>query len=246
MLGLPERAWLTIQEVAALWNVTEDDIKHFLMAGKLSASIVMPLMILLKCKVECDGHDMWHEGLGEMAISGLFNIDAHSPLKWKKNVGGEISADLCAKYVYLSNKECIGFKQCESNEECQYSYRLMKSYNIEINDIVITPKAINHFIDEFCSLQTSRFNLKSTSSSSTATVEISSIQSKLEKDAELCTRLKREGVPDCEIAKELRRTFPNIYPSRIGRLITETPGVHLSTDAFRQRGNRLLRHNLKH
>jgi organic radical activating enzyme len=67
------------------------------------------------------------------------------------------------------------------------------------------------------------------------------IKQSVETDKQLYDRLKLEGQTDKEIAKELKRVFPEIHPSRIGRLITEIPGTHVETDAYRKRGIRLLK-----
>lgn len=62
-----------------------------------------------------------------------------------------------------------------------------------------------------------------------------------ETDKELCDRLKLDGYAKNEIARQLKQAFPTILPSRIGRLITEIPGIHVETDTYRQRGNRMLK-----
>lgn len=61
-----------------------------------------------------------------------------------------------------------------------------------------------------------------------------------ETDEDFCIRLKQEGLTDKEIALALKRKSPKIYPSRIGRLITAQAGTHVTTDAYRKRGKRLL------
>ncbi len=61
-----------------------------------------------------------------------------------------------------------------------------------------------------------------------------------ESDEELCNRLKRAGLTDKKIALELKRKFPKIYPSRIGRLITGIEGIRVTPEAYRKRGKRLL------
>ena len=62
-----------------------------------------------------------------------------------------------------------------------------------------------------------------------------------ETDKCLCNRLRQEGSSDKEIAQALKRKFPVLTPHKIGKLITEEPGVTVTADAYRQRGNRLLR-----
>ena len=63
-----------------------------------------------------------------------------------------------------------------------------------------------------------------------------------ETDIQMVERLKLEGLSNKEIAKKLKTTFPNIYPTRIGVLITEDPNnKNVSKDAYRKRGIRLLK-----
>ena len=59
-------------------------------------------------------------------------------------------------------------------------------------------------------------------------------------DTELCALLKIKGLSPQEIARELKKRFPAINPSRVGRLITAAPGVTVTTDAYRKRGKKLL------
>lgn len=61
-----------------------------------------------------------------------------------------------------------------------------------------------------------------------------------ETDVEMVKRLKLEGIEHKEIARKLKNAFQKITPSRIGRLITEEPGVHVETETYRGRGRRLL------
>lgn len=74
-----------------------------------------------------------------------------------------------------------------------------------------------------------------------ATKNKSDIEPTPETDKELCARLKLECLDDRSIAEGLKRVFPSITPSRIGRLITEKPGITVTTDAYRKRGKRLLK-----
>ncbi len=64
---------------------------------------------------------------------------------------------------------------------------------------------------------------------------------KVETDDEMVQRLRREGLGDSAIAHKLKLAFPLIYPSRIGRVITEKPGITGETDAYRKRGKKLLK-----
>jgi len=69
----------------------------------------------------------------------------------------------------------------------------------------------------------------------------SSVEQPLEKSPEeRCNELKSEGLSDKEIAKKLKHEFPQIYPSRIGRLLPAKPGTYITKDAQRRRGVRLL------
>lgn len=54
-------------------------------------------------------------------------------------------------------------------------------------------------------------------------------------------RLRIEGEPDGVIAKALKSVFPDMNPSRIGRLITGTAADCVTTDAYRKRGKKLLK-----
>lgn len=62
-----------------------------------------------------------------------------------------------------------------------------------------------------------------------------------ETDSEMVKRLKKEGLENKQIAHKLKDIFPNIRPSRIGRLITEDPKVYVTNEAYRGRGRRLLK-----
>lgn len=62
-----------------------------------------------------------------------------------------------------------------------------------------------------------------------------------ETDKEMVKRLKQEGFENKQIAHKLKDAFPKIYPSRIGKLITEEPGVFVTNGAYRKRGIRLLK-----
>jgi hypothetical protein len=54
-------------------------------------------------------------------------------------------------------------------------------------------------------------------------------------------RLRDEGEPDGVIAKTLKSTYPEINPSRIGKLVTQTAADSVTNDAYRKRGNKLLK-----
>ncbi|MDA8429410.1 MAG: hypothetical protein M0T70_09170 [Geobacteraceae bacterium] len=150
MKTLPEKDWFTIADMAAILETTEDYVEHCLISGKLNASINLPLMSLIKCKEECDGLDIYHEGFGAIAVCGIYNIKDYTSIKWNKSEDGTKSADLFNEYVYLSNNGCIGFYECDGKAECEYSYRFKKSYIIEKNDIAITPQEVNRFKTEYC------------------------------------------------------------------------------------------------
>lgn len=62
----------------------------------------------------------------------------------------------------------------------------------------------------------------------------------IESDTQLCDRLKAKGLDVKSIAKELKRVFPEILPSRIGRLLPANPGANVGDSAPRKRGKRLL------
>jgi hypothetical protein len=53
--------------------------------------------------------------------------------------------------------------------------------------------------------------------------------------------LKQEGFTDKQIAKKLKQMFPEINPSRVGRLITAKENVTVTTEAYRGRGRKLLK-----
>jgi hypothetical protein len=57
---------------------------------------------------------------------------------------------------------------------------------------------------------------------------------------QLSEQLKDSGLDDKSIAKELKRIYPKILPSRIGRLLPANPGACITSDAHRKRGERLL------
>ena len=61
-----------------------------------------------------------------------------------------------------------------------------------------------------------------------------------ETDTELCDRLKAQGLDVKAIAREMKRVFPNILPSRIGRFLPAHPGANITSDAHTKRGKRLL------
>lgn len=67
------------------------------------------------------------------------------------------------------------------------------------------------------------------------------VEKSTETAEQLCERLELEGLSDKDIAKELRRVFPEILPSKIGRLLPANPGAHITGDGHRKRGERLLR-----
>jgi len=52
--------------------------------------------------------------------------------------------------------------------------------------------------------------------------------------------LKSTNLSDKEIAKRLKQEFPDIYASRIGRLLPANPGMNIEADSHRKRGKRLL------
>jgi hypothetical protein len=54
-------------------------------------------------------------------------------------------------------------------------------------------------------------------------------------------RLKSSGADDIEIAGQLKRFYPDLNPSRIGRLVTHDPNIKVESDAYRKRGYRLLK-----
>jgi hypothetical protein len=56
----------------------------------------------------------------------------------------------------------------------------------------------------------------------------------------LCERLKREIMPNSQIAHELKRLFPNLSDAKIGKLVTEIPGVIVEHETYRGRGRMLL------
>lgn len=62
-----------------------------------------------------------------------------------------------------------------------------------------------------------------------------------EEQAALFTTLKEDCLDKKEIAKRIKLAFPQICNYRLGKLITEAPGVHVSKDAYRKRGQRLLK-----
>jgi hypothetical protein len=53
-------------------------------------------------------------------------------------------------------------------------------------------------------------------------------------------RLKSSGADDIEIAGQLKRFYPDLLPSRIGRLTYPDPSIKVVNDAYRKRGCRLL------
>jgi hypothetical protein len=61
-----------------------------------------------------------------------------------------------------------------------------------------------------------------------------------ETEKQLVDRLKLEGQTEKDIAKELKRVFPEIKNSRIGRLLPANPGSNISNDGHRKQGERLL------
>lgn len=56
----------------------------------------------------------------------------------------------------------------------------------------------------------------------------------------LCERLKRDNVPNSQIAQELKRLFSNLSDAKIGKLVTEIPGVFVEHETYRGRGRTLL------
>lgn len=61
-----------------------------------------------------------------------------------------------------------------------------------------------------------------------------------ETEKQLVDRLKLEGQTEKDIAKELKRIFPEIKNSKIGRLLPANPGSNISNDGHRKQGERLL------
>jgi hypothetical protein len=59
--------------------------------------------------------------------------------------------------------------------------------------------------------------------------------------ADFTARLKSSGIADEEIAGQLKCVYPDLSPSRIGRLVTHDPNIKVESDAYRKRGYRLLK-----
>jgi hypothetical protein len=65
-------------------------------------------------------------------------------------------------------------------------------------------------------------------------------QSTQKSPEEFTAELKSSGADDIEIAGQLKRFYPDLLPSRIGRLVTHDPSINVVSDAYRKRGCRLL------
>jgi len=102
------------------------------------------------------------------------------------------------------------------------------------DDFLVTLKELQRFEAEAA-------KQPETPESSATTSDTTNTQTAIETDKELCDRLKLEGLNNKAIAKELKREFPQIRPARIGRLITEVPGVYVEYETYRGRGRQLLK-----
>lgn len=143
---LVEKYWYTISDAALILKTTDDCIEHYLQIGKITASVYLPIVTLRKCKVDFDGLEIWHEGIGDALEQGLFNIDNYSSLTWSQLANGSQSANLFDKYIYLyHNARPIKRRKHSSSE---YKYCFTKNYLIEKIDIVITQNEINRIIEE--------------------------------------------------------------------------------------------------
>jgi hypothetical protein len=78
--------------------------------------------------------------------------------------------------------------------------------------------------------------------SSTLTPEIKADIFKRQEEQELLVEeLKSKGYTNKQIALELKRLYPNIVASRIGRLLQDDPNGNQSIEALRKQASRLLK-----
>jgi hypothetical protein len=66
------------------------------------------------------------------------------------------------------------------------------------------------------------------------------VQAPKESPADCTARLKSSGMVKEEIAGLLKHFYPDLIPSRIGRLVTHDPNITVESDTYRKRGVRLL------
>jgi hypothetical protein len=211
----PKKYWYTVEELACKWNTTPSDILH-----RIECNGILPSFRVSSRYYLWQKDDLWNfTQLGDDtgAITDVLTVLFVNRSFTYNLIKGR--ADLFEKFLFNPNLPDI-------------LYRLIESVEVSLSDVLIT-------IDEVI-----RFELRHSIPATVPTVQVGSdtaAEPQRETDDQSCERLKAEGWNKVDIAHELKRAFPSITHSRIGRLITAVPGVDVETGAYSKRVIRLLK-----
>lgn len=225
----PDLNFFTFSELANRWNITEDRIECYLKEGKLKEFEYENLNIQAPVK-ERKRLARLKDVLNRHARKDISNLIQTGPLKPNT-----------IRLILTPEQRASWFKIKKSDQAFE---KLLEheGFNIDCIRIVIPTAEVKRFEARYSKIKTVNTEVEKDTdepllnSSKTKTQDSNVL---LQQEI-LCKDLRMKGHNNQQIARELKKQFPNIYPSRIGRLVTEVPGVHVSTDTYRRRGNLLL------
>lgn len=213
-MGIFDKFCYSLLELAARWRCTENDIINMAVAGKLRvwANIASGFS---------------HDTHGPLAITGLHEVLLPSEL---------------SRYLPNEEEPRLSLFRSQSNPE---NYVKILARDTKEQASLLMPRALLAVM----AAEVERMEAEHPELLPPSDIEVQQpnddkpgpCTKNNETDIELVQRLKLEGLGDKLIAHRLKDAFPKITPSRIGRLITQEPGVYVETETYRGRGRSLLK-----
>lgn len=219
-----KKYWYTIEELVQRWNVSETDIIHFMECNGLLPSFRASFT-----------YDLYY---GEDRVN--FRPLAGSPTD-KVHVETDIftvwavNKDFMYKLIKVGSVDLSG-KLLFKSPMPELMYKPNVPVIVILADVLFTDKAVQYFEEKYFKPEQKTEPLESDSEEESVTEPAAA-----ETDEQLVQRLKQQGNDNRDIAQKLKQTFPVLTPHRIGKLITEIPGITVTGGAYRKRGERLLK-----
>ncbi|MDG4475647.1 hypothetical protein [Thiovibrio frasassiensis] len=237
---LPERSFYKLTELAEHWGIGEDILLDWGKQGRLKfwfyyhGSVINKYITISKY-----GVDTFNNSRKVIRLSNKYCRDFCGPIKlFTSNITDLIFLKTIEIDSVIMNKTEWIFSE-RLDDEGLYKFNtiiLSKSELIVMNREAVRMENKYQELAERPVKMTTQPRSQETSSSQDNKL----INQSNEAEEAMVKQLKEAGMTDKAIAQELKRAFPKINPSRIGRLITGNGSI-VTTDAFRKRGERLLK-----
>lgn len=206
------------------WNVSETDIIHFMECNGLLPSFRASFT-----------SDFYYrtDGVNFTPLAMTPTDKAH--VSTDVFTVWAVTKDFMFKLLKTGGVDLSGKLLFNSNMP-EFMYKPNVPVIVSLADVLFTDKAVQLFEEKHFKPEQKKDPLESDSEE-----EIVKTTVAVETDTQLCDRLKAQGLDNKAIAKSLKQAFPAMPPSRVGRLITEVPGIHVEQEAYRGRGRQLLK-----